>query len=419
MEYYVVCNSCGKGFVYNDEDVNKKKADAGLNLLSAVGQMASAFSGNQVGYIANKMNETELRDFNKCPHCGSTDLSLVTKEEFQKSQKATPNSAPSNVNINTNASIPALIKRTVLFLEEGEWDKAEIYANQILDADPENAQVYLILVLIENKASSISELLKKGVDIRESKYYRFITRYADDNFKQTIFQINRKSDENKHKAEERRALLRENKYQQAIHEASSDNLDVLNECLNQLNVIGLDYKDAALYVEKCKERINHIKKQKNKRKLKKIFTIVFISVLFITVAIIASIAFNKAKPLIAYQKAITLRDSKQYDEAITAFSRLDDYKDSKEQVQITMEEADSMYYAAYSSLMSKQFGQAIKQFNDLGSYRDSEELSEYAKELWYDEAIKMYYSNDSELREEARHIFSELGDYKDSENFHN
>ena len=161
MEHYVLCNSCGKGFVYTDEDVKKKKAEAGLNLISAVGEISSAISGDRIGYIANKMNETELRDYNKCPHCGSADLHHVTQEEFQHSQRPTNSVVTPSITINTNASISSLIKRTVLLLEEHEWEKAELYCDKILDSDPENAKVYLLLAFIEYKVSSFNELLAK------------------------------------------------------------------------------------------------------------------------------------------------------------------------------------------------------------------------------------------------------------------
>ena len=159
MQYYVLCNSCGKGFTYTDEDVRKNTGNAALNLLSSVGQIAGAVSGNWGGTIANKMNEKELKDFSRCPHCGSHELKHVTQEEFQRSQKKLAGGGVA-ININANASTEALIKRTKLLMEDREWDTAEAYCGQILDREPENGEVYFILALIENKLESPDKIAR-------------------------------------------------------------------------------------------------------------------------------------------------------------------------------------------------------------------------------------------------------------------
>ena len=134
MQHYVICNSCGRGFTYTDEDVRKNTGTAALNVLSSVGQIAGAMSGNWGGAIANKMNEKEVKDFSRCPHCNSQSLRHVSAEEFQQSQKRpAAGGATVSVNINANASTEALIRRTHLLMEDHEWDTAAIYCGQILD----------------------------------------------------------------------------------------------------------------------------------------------------------------------------------------------------------------------------------------------------------------------------------------------
>ena len=39
MEYYVVCNACGKGFVYTDADLKKQMGAAVTNMFSGLGQI--------------------------------------------------------------------------------------------------------------------------------------------------------------------------------------------------------------------------------------------------------------------------------------------------------------------------------------------------------------------------------------------
>ena len=48
-----------------------------------------------------------------------------------------------------NANIEPLLKRAFMFLEDGEWDKADNYCEQVLNQDPENAQAYLGKLMAE------------------------------------------------------------------------------------------------------------------------------------------------------------------------------------------------------------------------------------------------------------------------------
>ncbi len=291
MEHYILCNSCGKGFVYTDEDIQKNKGNAAINLLSAVGQVSSALSGNQVGYIANKMNEKELRSFDKCPHCGSTDLRRVSKDTFQQAHKSTASVSTPSISINTNASISSLIKRTVMLLEDQEWEKAEVYCDQILDADPENAQVYLLLALIESKVSSPNELVKKGIDLRNSKYYKSIMRFGSDRFKSSISEINKRFDakqiERAQKAETEADLRIEKRYLQAVDNTNSNDIKVLRETVSVLSAIGDDYKDASLYIEKCSRKIKKIEKSKIHAKI----VVSIIAILSIISLIVLAVIF--------------------------------------------------------------------------------------------------------------------------------
>ena len=45
--------------------------------------------------------------------------------------------------ISESSSVAPLLKRTALFLEDGNWQEADQYCERVLDLDPENAQAYL------------------------------------------------------------------------------------------------------------------------------------------------------------------------------------------------------------------------------------------------------------------------------------
>lgn len=423
MEHYILCNSCGKGFVYTDEDVKNNKATAGINLLSAVGQISSALSGNQVGYIANKMNEKELRTFDKCPHCGSTDLSKVSKEEFQKAQKPTTGTVAPSVSINTNASIPSLIKRTVLFLEDHEWEKAELYCEQILDADPENAQVYLLLALTENKVSSPNELISKGIDLRKSKYYKSIIRFGSDKFKSSIAEINRRFDARQLQEAERleaeAAKRIEKKYLKALSDTNSDDIEVLESAINALEKIGVDYKDAQKYIDRCKTKIQLIEKERSRKRRKNITTI---SIILIALLLLCGFAYALQKyiiPKIKYQKAVNLFETSQFDEAILLFSELNGYKDSKMlSERATSEKEKFDLYNSISDMLDKgDYIRAYQALEKLGDYKDSKNRMEEIKDEVYDAAIKLINNEGYGNNKLAYQLLSSLQDYKESLNY--
>ena len=56
--------------------------------------------------------------------------------------------------------IQAYEKRVFFFIEEHNWEKANEYAEKILDIQPENATAYLAKLLIEFHCSSITDLSK-------------------------------------------------------------------------------------------------------------------------------------------------------------------------------------------------------------------------------------------------------------------
>lgn len=57
-----------------------------------------------------------------------------------------------------NTDIAPLLKRAFIFLEDGNWKDADEYCERVLDIDPENAQVYLILLMSELR-------IKKEIDL--------------------------------------------------------------------------------------------------------------------------------------------------------------------------------------------------------------------------------------------------------------
>ena len=54
----------------------------------------------------------------------------------------------------------ALIKRALLFLEDGEFDNAERYLEQALNQDAENPRVHFVKLILERKVHNVEELIE-------------------------------------------------------------------------------------------------------------------------------------------------------------------------------------------------------------------------------------------------------------------
>jgi hypothetical protein len=74
--------------------------------------------------------------------------------------------------------------------------------------------------------------------------------------------------------------------------------------------------------------------------------------------------------LIQYNIAIGLMNEKKYSAAIVEFSRLDNYKDSKEKIN------ECNYFIAVNLMNEKNYNEAILAFENLDAYKDSKEKKE-------------------------------------------
>lgn len=77
--------------------------------------------------------------------------------------------------------ISQLLKRVYLFLEDGEFDKADEYCERILDEDPECAEAYLCKLCVDLKVHSPENLSKCIVDFESNKNYQKVLRFGDEN----------------------------------------------------------------------------------------------------------------------------------------------------------------------------------------------------------------------------------------------
>ena len=67
-------------------------------------------------------------------------------------------------------------------MADEEWDRASEYAERVLDIDPENAEAYLVKVMVELQVKDRSELGEYGIEFLEAEGYEKVAKYAKGNF---------------------------------------------------------------------------------------------------------------------------------------------------------------------------------------------------------------------------------------------
>ena len=116
-----------------------------------------------------------------------------------------------------------------------------------------------------------------------------------------------------------------------------------------------------------------------------------------------------------YDRAMALLTERKYEEALSAFKNLEDYKDSAKQAdKLTTLQKD--YDVAGLLLSERKYDEALAAFKNLGDYRDSAEQAEKLSNLQkdYDDAKKLL---NEEQFSEAQTAFSALEDYRDCARF--
>lgn len=73
-----------------------------------------------------------------------------------------------------------LLQRAAMFLEDRDWDSADIYCEKVLDIDPTNGKAYVYKLLIEARVTHESALQKLSTPLEKMKAYRNAVRYADE-----------------------------------------------------------------------------------------------------------------------------------------------------------------------------------------------------------------------------------------------
>lgn len=82
-----------------------------------------------------------------------------------------------------NSNMAALIRRAFIFLEDGDWDKADDYCEQVLNMEPENAQAYLGKLMADLHVNRKEQLCELEELFDNNSNYQKIMRFGNEEIK--------------------------------------------------------------------------------------------------------------------------------------------------------------------------------------------------------------------------------------------
>ena len=312
--------------------------------------------------------------------------------------------------IEPNIEVEPLLVRTEIFIEDGEYEKADAYLEAILNKEPKNSQAYLLKLIIELQLHSVDELKNCDKPFTENKNFKRAYDFGDEKQKQKLDAIlnsisSKKEDERCSKIYSEAESLKSRKQYKAAREEF-------------LKIP--EYKDAKEQAEECtflknKETYDFAISRKNDKDYKRAITI-FESI----------IEFEDSKQQIedchkqalndVYERAMKEKQSRNYRNAISTFSSIIDYKDSKAQIDGCKELINAdIYNRAIEDKNKQKYENAIKTFSSIPEYKDSKEQIDDCKELInadiYNRGIE---DKNNQKYSSAINCFSSILEYKDS-----
>ena len=150
-----------------------------------------------------------------------------------------------------NPSVTPLLKRIFLFLEDGEFDRADEFCEKVLNLDPENGEAYLGKLMVELKVGKREQLKDQRVPFDGNKTYQKALRFGNEKLRAeltgAVGSIKKRIAEEKRQAELAR---QEGIYQKATQRLKTQDFSGAKALFDSI----LDYKDATEQSKLCVER---------------------------------------------------------------------------------------------------------------------------------------------------------------------
>lgn len=240
-----------------------------------------------------------------------------------------------------NTNTAPLLKRAFLFLEDGDWQNANIYCEKVLDMDPECAEAYFGKLLAELRVNREEDLPDIKKDFSNTDNYSKAYRFGKNEFKKKIENYNKQS-------------IYNNAYSAMKNAANDKQFLDAKDIFKQIS----GFSDADQKAEECRNKA-------------------------------LDFIYNKAS---AAESAA--RTPAQYYSAAREFEKISSYKNSsakaaecREKAKFIQEEAilaekEEVYQSAKSFQNSNSISElqtAVEEYKKLGDYKDSSKQIENCK----------------------------------------
>ena len=161
--------------------------------------------------------------------------------------------------IHSQPTAESLIKRAFLFLEDEEWERADIYCEKVLDMDPECAEAYLGKLMISQFVRREEELSKLKYTLKENPYYEKTIRFANSDLRSRLEEYERVIEARREfEAKEIEYCTASELLNRAKHK-----IDYL-EVIKKLEPI-MDFRDSAKKIKYCQEKVDDLEQQFRER----------------------------------------------------------------------------------------------------------------------------------------------------------
>lgn len=207
----------------------------------------------------------------------------------------------------TNANAAPLLKRAFIFLEDGDFSRADEFCEQVLNIDPENAEAYLGKLMAELNVRSRESLKDQPQTFETHNNYQKAMRFGNDSIKKEL------SDITTYIMDRNETARQEAIYQKAIHamDAAQSEFEYLEVSSMFRSIIS--YKDSAEQTESCKKLAENAKIKAEKRRREYCYTA----------------AINTMKTANGAMHPIPI-----YRQAITSFIASNGWSDADQQIEI-------------------------------------------------------------------------------------
>jgi len=375
-----------------------------------------------------------------------------------------------------NSNTAPLLKRAFMFLEDGDFARADDFCEQVLNQDPENAQAYLGKLMAELCVRTGDALKDHPEPFNNSNNYIKAYRFGDEKLKKQlsgdIAFINERNENARltgiynSAVSAMKSANSESSYKAAAETFKmipgfKDSDALADQCLDRAEVCRKDavyataisqmrghavgkyessikmfstisgWKDSDEQIYACQRKIEEIKAKEKAEQLEqerqaedrriaaeKAAKKRKIVIAIVTSIIVASIAF-----LIVFATVIIPRQKKEekYDAAVELYNagKYDDAISAFEALngykdsEVQIEKIkDEKYSAAIELYNAGKYDDAISAFEALNGHKDSEAQIEKIKDEKYSAAIEFYYVG---KYDDAISAFEALNGYKDSE----